>query len=447
MAQPPAWDAWLAGSLARLEAAQLLRSLRPVLPTESPVHVLVPPDTLASWLGGTVSAGACSVAPGDPPPPVGPPAAPPPAAADAQAQDATRVRLFSSNDYLGLSAHPAVRAAYSRAAALCGSGPRASALVAGYTHEHAALEAQLAALKGTEACLLFPTGFAACSAAVQALGAGADSLLVADALNHASLVDGCRLARQAGASLAVYRHADAAHAAQLLGGAGGRKLLITDSLFSMDGDLAPLGALGAAARAAGAALLVDDAHATLVYGEGGAGAVPGGMAPLAHVGTLSKAVGAQGGFVACSRALKQLLLSTARPAVYSTALPVPVVAAASAALTAAAAEPWRRDALWARVHQLRSLTGLACCVSPIVPFRLGSEAAALAASAALLRRGFHVPAIRPPTVPAGTARLRVALSAAHSAEDVAALAAALEECGATAAARAAEAQGGVMARL
>lgn len=242
-------------------------------------------------------------------------------------------------------------------------------------------------------------------------------------------MDGCRLAAARGATVHVYRHCDAAHAAALLAASTApRKLLLTDTLFSMDGDFAPLAALAAACSRHGAALAVDDAHATLVCGSRGQGALPDGVSCDVHVGTLSKAVGAQGGFVACSRAMKQLLISTARGQVYSTALPLPVVAAAAAALTAAREEPWRREALWERVQQLSDLTGLRCG-SPIVSLHVGGEAEALAASAALLAQGFHVPAIRPPTVPHGTCRLRVALSAAHSRGDVEELAAALRRCG------------------
>jgi 8-amino-7-oxononanoate synthase len=180
---------------------------------------------------------------------------------------------------------------------------------------------------------------------LQALAGDAGCALFSDALNHASLVDGARLAARGGATLHVYRHCDAAHLGALLAASPApRKLILTDSLFSMDGDWAPLAALAALRQRYGAAFLVDDAHATLVCGPNGAGgpAAAGCSGAVdVHVGTLSKAVGAAGGFVACSRALKQLLLTTARGQVYSTALPLPTVAAARAALAAAAAEPWR----------------------------------------------------------------------------------------------------------
>jgi 8-amino-7-oxononanoate synthase len=217
-----------------------------------------------------------------------------------------------------------------------------------------------------------------------------------DELNHASIVDGCRLAARAGARVRTFRHSDMGHLKELLAASessSSRKLIVSDTLFSMDGDWAHVGQLRRLADQHGALLVLDDAHATLVSpGEHqGAGA-------HIHVGTLSKAVGALGGFVACSTPVKVLLISKARGQVYSTALPTPVVAAAQAALTAAAAEPERAAALWERVRQLQRLTGLEC-TSPIVAIHIGDEQKALDAAAGLLLRGFHVPAIRPPTVP------------------------------------------------
>lgn len=418
-----AWECWLSRRLGELSVSRQLRSLRPVLPGSSPVEVLVPAATLAAWLADTPSTGldGATSAASSASPPVAPP---------------SRVLLFSSNDYLGLSSHPAVRRACAEAAAAHGSGPRASALVAGYTASHRDLETALARLKGADECLLFPTGFAANVSCVAALAGDGRGAVVSDTLNHASLVDGARLAARAGAAVSVYRHADADHAAQLVeaaAAAGRRPLLTSDSLFSMDGDWAPEAALLAAAFAHGGMVLMDDAHATLVgRGPGGDGAGAACAEPLpAHVlrvGTLSKAVGAQGGFVCCSRGMKQLLVSAARGQVYSTALPLPTVAAAAAALRVAAAEPELGRALWRNVATLGAATGLPCA-SPIVSLRCGSEADALAASQALLRAGFHVPAIRPPTVPQGTSRLRVALSAAHSTHQVDALATALRDLG------------------
>ena len=259
-------------------------------------------------------------------------------------------------------------------------------------------------------------------------------------------MDGCRLAARGGATVHTYRHRDCVHLAELLQASpAARKVVVTDNLFSMDGHWAPLTELSRVSRMHGALLMVDDAHATLVGAPLDEHASP--EADLV-VGTLSKAVGSLGGFVACSRTLKLLLLSRARGQIYSTALPLPCVAAAHAALNVAAEEPGRRAALWARVAQLQALTGLRCH-SPIVSLHVGDEQRALEWAAALLREGFHVPAIRPPTVPSvrlspcaahappqltpatqGTARLRIALSAAHSERDVAELAAALRKVGA-----------------
>lgn len=421
------WADWVQQSVDELAQAKLLRSLRPVLPTESPVEarqppslrprpaahasapqVVVPHATFQAWLTDTASAGEEV-----------------PEEADTHAAPAGaaghRVRLFSTNDYLGLSAHPAVRAAQAQAASRFGSGPRASALVAGYTGAHRRLERQLATLKGTEESLLFPTGFAANVSVLQALGGHADCALFSDALNHASIVDGCRLASRAGASVATYAHCDVAGCEALLAASSAkRKLVVTDTLFSMDGDWAPMRELAEVAKRHGALFVADDAHATLLGREG--------VKPDVVVGTLSKAVGSLGGFVACSAQLKLLLISRARGQVYSTALPLSCVAGASAALAASAADPSMQRRLWENVALFGTLTGLHC-TSPIVPVPVGDEGAALRASGQLLSRGFHVPAIRPPTVPRGTARLRVALSAAHSEKDVRDLARALGEVG------------------
>ena len=398
---PSPWATWVRQSVDELAQAKLLRSLRPVLPTESPVEVVVPAATFQAWLADAASTGEEV-----------------PEEADGAGH---RVRLFSTNDYLGLSSHPAVRAAQAQASSRFGSGPRASALVAGYTGAHRRLERQLATLKGTEECLLFPTGFAANLSVLQALGGGRECALFSDELNHASIVDGCRLAARAGASVSTYAHCDVAACEALLAASrAGRKLVVTDTLFSMDGDWAPMRDLAELARRHGALLVADDAHATLLGRAG--------VRPDVVVGTLSKALGGLGGFVACSAQLKTLLISKARGQVYSTSLPLSCVAGASAALAAAAADPSIHTRLWANVTLFGRLTGLRA-VSPIVPIPVGDEGAALAASAQLLRRGFHVPAIRPPTVPPGTARLRVALSAAHSERDVRELAAALQEVG------------------
>ena len=361
-------------------------------------------------------------------------------------QRTTLLNVFSSNDYLGLATHKTVRFAAADAAMRWGSGPRSSPLVCGYTMQHRALEKSLAALKGTEECLLFPTGYAANLGSIPALADGKDCHVFSDELNHASIVDGCRLASRRGARVSTYRHRDAAHLEALLNASDApRKLVVTDSLFSMDGVFAPLPALAALRRRRpDVMLMVDEAHATLVCGERGGGACEAmGVAAHVdvHVGTLSKAVGSIGGFVACTRDVKALLVSAARAQVFSTALPAPAVAAASAALRvcgggeegegegAALRRRLRRHV--ARLDRAlggggeRGESEYPSLCSPVVSIVCGSETAALDASAKLLALGFHVPAIRPPTVPRGTSRLRVTLSAAHKDEDVAALVAAL----------------------
>ena len=322
--------------------------------------------------------------------------------------------VFAANDYLGLSAHTGVRAAASAAAAEHGSGPRSSALVCGYTDAHRGLELGLARLKACEEALLFPTGFAANMAVVGTLADGPDCAIFSDALNHASIVDGARLAaRGAGASLHIYRHNDLDHLETLLAASSApRKLVISDSLFSMDGDLADCRGLATLRDRYGALLCLDEAHATLVYGAHGGGVAEAqGVADRVdvHVGTLSKAFGSHGGFVGCSAPLKSLLLSRGRAGIYSTALPLPAVAAAHAALELAT--PQLRGKLWANVAAFAEACPHGATIddqapagqshpSPIIPIVIGSEEAALDAAERLLEQGFLVPAIRPPTVPA-----------------------------------------------
>jgi 8-amino-7-oxononanoate synthase len=340
--------------------------------------------------------------------------------------------LFSTNDYLGLSAHPEVRAAAAEAAERWGLGPRGSALVCGYTEQHEALEAELALWKDAESALLFPTGFATNVAVLTALAGNAETAIFSDASNHASIIDGCRMAARSGAQVHVYRHCDLGHLDALLAASPARRrLIVTDTLFSMDGDLAPLAGLAELKERHGAWLVVDEAHATLILGERGGGAVERagvGDAVDVHVGTLSKAFGCQGGFAACSRDVRTWLLNEGRPYVFSTALPLPVVAAARAALRVRRDEPGIVARLDRYVETLRRATGRDG-VAPIVPVVLGTEERALAAFERLLEEGLFVPAIRPPTVPPGTSRLRVTLSAAHEPEDVETLVRGLQALG------------------
>ncbi len=327
---------------------------------------------------------------------------------------------FSSNDYLGLANHPRLIEAASAALTRFGAGTGSSRLVVGDTQEHQALERELAAFEGTEAALLFNTGYAANTAVIPAL-LGEHDLIFSDELNHASLIDGCRLSR---ARVIVYPHRDVAELRRLLSvHRGRRRLIVTDSVFSMDGDRAPLAALAQLAQETQTGLYVDEAHATGVLGDRGAGLCElEGVRPDVLMGTLSKALGAHGAYVATSLALRTLLVSTARSLIFSTALPAMTVAAAHASLNQVRDGKELRRSLWRNVdHFVAGANRLGFDLRPdsaIFSIVIGSPDAALAASAELRKRGLLVKAIRPPTVPSGTSRLRVSLSAAHRPEHV-----------------------------
>jgi 8-amino-7-oxononanoate synthase len=323
---------------------------------------------------------------------------------------------FASNDYLGLSAHPAVRAAAHDALDRWGTGAGASRLVTGSRPVHAELEEELAQWKGTEAAVCFPTGFAANLGVLSVLG-GPGVRVLSDELNHASIIDGCRLSRS---QVVVYRHRDLKHLEELLSSgdtlAAMPSLVVTDSVFSMDGDDAPLDGLVAICARHGALLVIDEAHA--VFGPRVEMSEDSGSANAAvvRVGTLSKTLGALGGFVAASRDVVDLLVNRARSYIFSTALPPADAAAALAAVRVLRSA--EGEALIDRLASLvRMMTDAGFAPhahpSPIIPVILGPEQAAIEASAALLARGVWVPAIRPPTVPVGMSRLRVTLSAAH----------------------------------
>ncbi|MHB8764838.1 MAG: 8-amino-7-oxononanoate synthase [Deferrisomatales bacterium] len=338
---------------------------------------------------------------------------------------------FASNDYLGLAADPRLAEAAARAARRWGTGAGASRLITGTLLIHAELEERLAALKGAESAVLFSTGYQANLGILQALMP--EGVIFSDALNHASIVDGCRLSR---ARTAVYRHGDPAHLAERLDEHRGapRALVVTDGVFSMDGGLAPLPALAGLARRAGALVAVDDAHATGVVGGGRGTAHHLGVDPagLVQMGTLGKALGSFGAFVACARPVRDLVVNRARSLIYTTAPPPPAAGAALAALEVLAAESWRVAALARNARRLRAgLRQLGFSVpddpTPIVPLVLGDNRRALAWGRGLWERGFWVHPIRPPTVPAGTARLRFAVSAAHRPEEIDALVSAVAE--------------------
>jgi 8-amino-7-oxononanoate synthase len=336
---------------------------------------------------------------------------------------------FCSNDYLGMAGHPALSAAAIAAAKEEGFGAAASRLVAGDLPSHRALEAAVAAFTRRPAALAFPSGYQANQGVLSAL-AGSGDLIASDASNHASLIDGCRLSR---AEVRIYAHADADAARRALAsGTYRRRFLVTESLFSMTGDVAPLADLAAAAGEHDAVLVVDEAHALGVIGPGGRGAcAAAGVVPDVLIGTLGKAFGAAGGFAAGHPTLRAFLVNRARTFIYTTGLPPPVAAAARASvdLVAGPEGDARRAAVFALVDRLAQALGRASRppAGPIFPIVLGSDARALAVSSALRARGIFVPAIRPPTVPEGSARLRVTLSAAHQPSDVDALAAALRE--------------------
>jgi 8-amino-7-oxononanoate synthase len=327
---------------------------------------------------------------------------------------------FGSNDYLGLAADPRLAAAVAEAAQQEGWGSGASPLVTGYTETHRRLEQRLAEFEGTEAALVFPSGFAANSGCIAAVVGPGDAVFT-DRKNHASLLDGCRLSR---ADIRVWPHADWRQLDQLLGKATGyrRRLIVTDSLFSMDGDLAPLEELADVAERHRAILMVDEAHATGVFGLLGRGVAEHiGVEDRVHirVGTLSKALGSIGGFVAGSRQLIAWLVNRARPYVFSTAGPPAAAAAALAALDVVRDEPHRRKRLLDQAARLRvRLAGqgwdLGRSAGQIIPIRLGRSDRAVRLAGRLREQGLFVPAIRPPTVPDGEACLRISLTSEHT---------------------------------
>ena len=343
-----------------------------------------------------------------------------------------RLLSFCSNDYLGLAQHPQLIAAFKRVADDEGVGSTSAHLISGHRAEHAMLEEALAAWTGRERALLFSTGYMANLGVLQALLTRGD-LCVQDKLNHACLLDGAQLS---GAELKRYPHADMAAAARQLAVHGGAAaLLATDGVFSMDGDVAPLRELATLCRRERATLMVDDAHGLGVLGDDGAGSVRAAGLGQRDVpilmATLGKALGCAGAFVAGPVALIDGLMQFARPYIYTTAMPPAVAAAALVAVQLAQADSWRRDKLTALIQRFRTgaaqlgLT-LSSSTSAIQPLVLGDAQAALNAAHALEQQGLLVTAIRPPTVPAGSARLRITLSAAHEEENIDRLLGALE---------------------
>lgn len=335
--------------------------------------------------------------------------------------DGREVINLASNNYLGLANHPKLKEAAEKAIREFGVGSGAVRTITGTLAMHMELERRIAAFKNTEACVVFQSGFTANAGTVSSILTPEDHI-ISDALNHASIIDGCRLSR---AKIHVFRHADAAHAAEILEGlkdTPGRKLLISDGVFSMDGDIGPLDALVPVAEKYGAIMMVDDAHASGVLGRNGRGTVDHfglhGRVQV-QVGTLSKAIGALGGYVCGSRDLIEYLYHRARPFLFSTSHPPAVTAACLAAFDLLEQEPERIEALWANTRYFQSAlrdagfeTGPS--QTPITPIHVGEAREAMEYSAALFEEGLWATGIGFPTVPKGKARIRAIVTSAHT---------------------------------
>jgi 8-amino-7-oxononanoate synthase len=332
--------------------------------------------------------------------------------------------LLCSNNYLGLAEHPALREAATRAMERYGLGTGASRLVSGTMKLHAELEERIAVLKGAEAAMVFNSGYAANTGIIPVL-AGEGDVIFSDRLNHASIIDGCRLSK---ARTVLFRHRDEEHLASLLEEhrTARRKLIISDGVFSMDGDIALLPALVDLAEHHGAALMIDDAHATGVLGATGNGTAEHfgltGRVPV-QMGTLGKALGSFGAYVAGDGGLISRLRNSSRSYIFSTSLPPVLCAASIAALDLIEKEPWRRERLWE--NRKRFADGMSALgfslgdsTTPIMPVIMGGADKALLAASHLLKNGIYAPAIRPPSVPEGSSRIRATVMATHSAKDI-----------------------------
>jgi glycine C-acetyltransferase/8-amino-7-oxononanoate synthase len=334
------------------------------------------------------------------------------------------VILLCSNDYLGLSTHPAVKQAAILATEQYGCGAGASRLICGTLPPHEELEASLAKFKGTESALLFGSGYLANLGIIPTL-INRKGLILADRLCHASLIDGCRLS---GADFRVFRHRDSAHVESLLKQRSSNRptLIVTDGLFSMDGDLAPLPELASLAQRYDATLYVDDAHGTGIMGATGRGTLE--HLGVEHeirfqIGTLGKALGSSGAYIAGPRDMVEFLLNTARPFIFTTASPPSTAAAAVAALAVIQQNPERRARLWSNRQRLfhglqRIGFRMTDTVSPILPILIGNAASTLNFAEQLLAHGVYAPAIRPPTVPNDTSRIRVTVTSEHTADHI-----------------------------
>jgi 8-amino-7-oxononanoate synthase len=335
-----------------------------------------------------------------------------------------RALLLCSNNYLGISGDERVKEAAREALDKWGTGASGSRLISGNLEPYEALERELAAFKGTESALVFTSGYQTNLGTVAALVGERDAIF-SDALNHASLIDGSRLSR---AEVLVYKHCDPSDLEEKLASKphARRKLILTESVFSMDGDLAPLEEIAFLAKKYGAMLMVDEAHATGVFGPTGAGLVEAlGIRQQVDVqmGTFSKALGSLGGYVAGSRDLIRYLIQHARSFIFTTGLPPAVLAASRAALRVVREEPERRQALWRNVRELRrGLSAMGFELGPeqsqILPLHLGDSGVTMAGCRLLLKHGVFAQGIRPPTVPQGTSRLRLTPMATHEDADI-----------------------------
>jgi glycine C-acetyltransferase/8-amino-7-oxononanoate synthase len=338
--------------------------------------------------------------------------------------DGKPVLLLCSNNYLGLADHPRVREAAADAAMRWGVSAGASRLVSGTMTVHRRLEERLATFKGTESALLYGSGYLANVGVISAL-AGKGGVVLSDELNHASIIDGCKLS---GAEKVVYHHCDTEHLAWHLGRleTGREAIIVTDGVFSMDGDVAPLAELAELAQRHGARLVVDDAHGTGCIGPDGRGSVAeAGLEGEVDVvvGTLGKALGSYGAFAACSRTVAQFLTNTSRPLIFSTAPPPPAVAGALAALDLVCEQPRRVDKLQANADVLRDALAregfhVEGSSTQIVPLIVGDAALAMQICELAIEHGVFAQAIRPPTVPEGTSRLRLAVMASHTKDEL-----------------------------
>jgi len=338
--------------------------------------------------------------------------------------DGREVINFSSNNYLGIANHPALATAAKEAIDRYGCGSGASRLISGNMTLHEELENQLAEFKGTEAALVFNSGFQANTGILSTLAGEGDAIL-SDELNHASIIDGCRLSR---AKTIVYVHCDLGQLEEALKQAGScrRKLIVTETIFSMDGDEAPLTGIVELAEKYDAAVMVDEAHATGIFGPGGAGVVSKlGLVDrvLVQMGTLGKALGGFGAYVAGSQALRDLLINRCRSFIFTTSLPPAIMAMAMAAIDLVEGEPERREALWNNCRLLsdglkKMGFSLGEIQSPILPLIIGDADKCMQFSEQLLERGVFAQGIRPPTVPLGTSRLRITLMATHTREHI-----------------------------